>query len=111
MKKEEKTMDCFIINNITENDVMNNMLRILVANKPYFPMPDDGNPQTYEIKIKVGSTTYERNYRYNRNESGRLYLEEDLYRDILEIESGDILVVVILEENRLYQIINLSTLK
>ena len=110
MKKGEKTMDCFIINNITENDVMNNMLRILVANKPYFPIPDDGIPQTYDVTIKVGSATFERKYRYNRNKSGKLNFRDELYRDILKIKHGDILAVVILEKNRLYQIINLNTL-
>jgi|LSQX01.3.fsa_nt_gb hypothetical protein len=111
-KKEKggKTMDCFIINNITENDVRRNKLRILVKNKPYFPIPDDGNSQTYDIKVKVGSTIYDRQYRYIRNKSGRLNLRVELYREILQIEPGDILVVVVLEENILYQIINLSKL-
>jgi hypothetical protein len=106
----EKTMDCFIINNITEQDASSCLLRILVPNKPYFPVPDNGNPYTYDIKIKVGSEIYDRQYTYIRNKSGRLNLRVELYREILQIEPGDILVVVVLEENILYQIINLSKL-
>ena len=45
--------------------------------------------------------TYDRQYRYNRNISGRLNLREELYRDILKIEHGDILVVVVLEKNEI----------
>lgn len=108
-EKGEKTMDCFIINNITEKDASSCLLRILVANKLYFPIPDDINPCTYDIKVKVGSTIYDRQYRYIRNKSGKLNLRVELYREILQIEPGDILVVV-LEENILYQIINLSKL-
>lgn len=103
-------MDCFITNNITVKDASSNKLRILKKNKPYFPIPDDGIPKTYDIMIKVGSAIYDRQYKYNRNRSGRLNLREELYRDILRINAGDILVVVVLEENRLYQIINLRTL-
>lgn len=112
-KKEKggKTMDCFIINNITEKDASSYKLRILVKNKPYFPIPDDGNPNTYDIKVKVGHVIYDRKYRYIRDKSGILYLREDLYKDILKINYRDILVVVVLEKNRLYQIINLSALK
>lgn len=110
MEKEERTMDCFIIDNITERDVRRNILRILVPNKLYFPVPEDENPHIYDITIKAGSVTYDSQYRYNRNISGRLNLREELYRDILKIEHGDILVVVVLEKNEMYQIINLSTL-
>ena len=104
-------MDCFIINNITENDASSYKLRILVENKPYFPIPDDEIPQTYDIKVKVGSAIYDKRYRYNRNESGRLNLGAELYRDVLRINADDILVVVVLEENSLYQIININMLK
>ena len=110
MKKGEKTMDCFIINNITEKDASSYKLRILKKNKPYFPVPKDGNPHTYDIKVKVGSVIFDRHYIYDKKRSGRLNLREKLYRDILKIEHGDILVVVVLEENKLYQIINLRTL-
>lgn len=103
-------MDCFIINNITERDVSSYKLRILKENKAYFPIPDDGISQTYDIQIKVDPATYDRQYRYIENRSGRLYLRAELYRDILKIEPGDVLVVVVLEKNRLYQIINLRTL-
>lgn len=103
-------MDCFIINNITKSDARSHKLRILTENKPYFPIPEDGIPQTYDIKIKVGPATYDRQYRYIRNKSGRLYLRAELYRDILKIEPGDVLVVVVLEKNIFYQIINLGTI-
>jgi hypothetical protein len=103
-------LDCFIINNITENDASSFKLRILEENKPCFSIPDDGIPQIYDIRVKVGPTIYDRQYRYYRNKSGRLNLRKELYRDILRIDAGDILVVVVLEENRLYQIINLRTL-
>lgn len=103
-------MDCFIINNITESDSSSHKLRILTENKPYFSIPDDGIPQTYDIKIKVGPTIYDRQYRYIGNKSGRLYLRAELYGDILKIEPGDALVVVVLEKNILYQIINLRTI-
>jgi hypothetical protein len=104
-------MDCFIINNITENDVISYKLRILVENKTYFPIPNDEISKTYDIRVKVGSKIYDRQYRYNRNKSGRLNIGAELYRDKLRINAGDVLVVVVLEENSLYQIINLTMLK
>jgi hypothetical protein len=103
-------MDCFIINNITENDTRTNNLRILVENKSYFPMPDDEIQQTYDIMVKVGSEIYDRQYIYYRYKSGRLNIGAELFRDKLRINAGDILVVVVLEENSLYQVINLRTL-
>lgn len=110
IKKGEKIKDCFIINKITESDVRANRLRILVNYKKYFPITDDGNSCTYDINIKVGTVTYDRKYRYIKKRSNILYLREELYRDILQIESGDKLIVVILERDELYQIINLRTL-
>ena len=106
----EKTMDCFIINNISKNDESSHRLRILKEDKPYFPATVDGSSQTYDIKVKVGSVILDSRYRFNRNRSGRLNLREELYKDILRINAGDILVIVVLEKNRLYQIINLRTL-
>lgn len=94
-EEREKTMDCFIINNITERDAISHKLRILKENKPYFPKPAEEISKTYDIKIKVGLSTYDRKYRYIRNKSGRLNLRAKLYRDILKIEPDDVLVVVV----------------
>lgn len=48
-------MSSFLINNITSSDVEANILRILVANKIYFPISKDGHPCNFNIKIKLGS--------------------------------------------------------
>lgn len=104
-------MNCFIINNITENDVSTNKLRILIENKSYFSAPDDRNPHNYDVKIKVGSEIYDRQYRYTRDKSGILKLRAKLYKEILQIRFGDKLVVVVLEKDRMYQIINVRTKK
>lgn len=100
-------MSSFLINNITLNDCEANILRILVANKINFPISTDGHSCNYNIKIKVGSETYDRIYRYYENKSGRLYLRGELFKEILKIEQGDILKVTILEENKTYEIIKL----
>lgn len=97
----------FLINNITSNDVEANILRILVANKIYFPISADGYPCNYNIKIKVGSETYDRIYRYYGNKSGRLYLRNELYKEIFKIEPEDMLKVTVIEENKTYEIIKL----
>lgn len=102
-------MDCFIIDNITEGDVEDRLLRILKKNKKYFPIAYNENTHGYDLQIKVGANIYDRQYNYIKNMSGRLYLGVDLCRDILKINASDKLVVVVLEENKLYQIINLRT--
>ncbi|WP_019227244.1 hypothetical protein [Sedimentibacter sp. B4] len=100
-------MSSFLINNITSNDFEANILRILVANKIYFPISDDGHPCNYNIRIKVGSEIYDRIYRYYRNKSGKIYLRNELFKEILKIETEDILKVIVLEENKTYEIIKL----
>jgi len=97
-------MDCFIIDNITECDVRDKIIRILVSNKPYFPRPINGNDINYNINVIINGKIYAAKYRASMRRSGVLRLGAEIYDDILKIEPRDNLNVTVLEENKLYEI-------
>lgn len=97
-------MVSFIIDNITVSDVRLKILRILVANRPYFHETDNGNDTSYNIKVKINGEIYAAKYRSRIRKSGILRLGAELYNDRLNIKPGDKLNVKVIEENKLYEI-------
>lgn len=97
-------MVSFIIDNITVSDVRSKILRILVANQPYFPETDNSNDTSYNIQVIINGKIYAVKYRARIRKSGILRLGAELYNDRLNIEPGDKLKVTVLQENSLYEI-------
>lgn len=98
----------FKINNITDNDVRDNLIRILVENKPYFPREEDGQVKSYEIMVKIGSEIQRARYRVEKQRSGSLRIGSDSYKYKLGIKAGDTLKITVLEKNKLYEIEKVS---
>ena len=104
MIERKPTMVSFIIDNITESDVRSKILRILVANQPYFPRTGNGNDTEYNINVIINGKIYVVKYWARIRRSGILRLGAEIYNDILKIEPGDKLNVKVIEENKLYEI-------
>lgn len=107
MIERNPTMVSFIIDNITVSDVRSKILRILVANQPYFPGAENGIDTSYNIKVIINGKIYEAIYRAKIRRSGILRLGAEIYNDILKIEPAEKLNVTVLEKNSLYEITSL----
>ena len=55
-------------NEITEEDIEKNCLRITVGNKEHFPTKD------CEITIRIGAAETRKRYKYIKNKSSKIYL-------------------------------------
>lgn len=58
--------DTFLVNDITNNDIERNLIRIIVNNKKFFPGSDNIDPKSYSIRIKVNSEIYDGTYRVEK---------------------------------------------
>jgi hypothetical protein len=57
-----------LVNNITENDVNSNQLRITVDNKHLFPAEKIGQPMVYNLTLVFNGTRYNCTYRIGSND-------------------------------------------
>lgn len=95
----------FKITNITQKDIDNSLIRIVVANKKFFPGSENIEPKTYNIKVKINSEVYDAKYRVGNERSGTLRIGTDIYKHKLCLKFGDTLRINILKEFELYELI------
>ena len=106
--KSEKNIDkknnSFLIDNITQIDVESKKLRIIVANKCFFPKEIKGNPKTYNIKVNYKEKEYDATYTIGskdcKSRSGIISLGAKLYQEIIKISPEMNLKVTILENGK-----------
>jgi len=94
----------FIIDNITEKDIKQKIIRILVENKSHFPRELRGEPKTYHLKIFFRNNEYEANYTIGskdcKSRSGILKIDSNLYMNELKIRVGLAIRMTYLANNK-----------
>lgn len=98
----------FLINNITENDIEENLIRILKEYKKYFPGDDAVDPKSFEFKVRVGGEIYDAKYRVEKKRSGKLYIGSEAFKHRLCIKLGDKIKVTVVEKDNLYDLKNIK---